>query len=241
MERLRRSVAEPLFRHSLFANLAGAVLENLSRASAIVRFRRHSDVFTQGAPVKGLKIVLEGWARTLVWDPEGRSVGLDLWNRDSLPGLDDFFSNGAHEMNCVALNETLVLTVGRDALLHECRESADLSVGIAATMAEYMRRQNAARVDFALATVPRRIARLLLRLAAREGRRENGRIVVDIRLTRIEIAELVDSTTPTVIRTLAEWTRLGWLTMTRTCIALEDEDALRSLAGWEDEDRERLL
>ncbi|MBZ0254113.1 MAG: helix-turn-helix domain-containing protein, partial [Candidatus Methylomirabilis sp.] len=86
----------------------------------------------------------------------------------------------------------------------------------------------------------RRIARLLLRLGEREGRRESGRLVIPIPLTRVGVADLVDSTTPTVIRILAGWAQIGLVTMTRARITLKDEAALFRIAGWKAEDRERL-
>ncbi|MBZ0254111.1 MAG: hypothetical protein K8I02_12295, partial [Candidatus Methylomirabilis sp.] len=83
------SVADLLARHPLFVGLSGGILERIAASTEVLRFRKHDPIFEQGAPLRGLKIVLEGWARTLVWDLEGRAVAFDLWNRDSLLGLDD--------------------------------------------------------------------------------------------------------------------------------------------------------
>src|SRR2546427_395254 len=71
-----------------------------------------------------------------------------------------------------------------------------------------------------------RIAKLILRLGARYGRRERGVIHLDIPLTHQEIADMVGTTRQTVTSALSRLKRQGALSIDTHRIQIESEELL---------------
>jgi CRP/FNR family transcriptional regulator len=74
-----------------------------------------------------------------------------------------------------------------------------------------------------------RIAKLILRLGARYGRRERGVIHLDIPLTHQEIADMVGTTRQTVTSALSRLKRQGALSIDMHRIHIESEELLAGL------------
>jgi CRP/FNR family transcriptional regulator len=75
-----------------------------------------------------------------------------------------------------------------------------------------------------------RIAKLILRLGARCGRRAGGVIHLDLPLTHQEIAEMVGTTRQTVTSALTRLKRQGALSIDTHRIQIESEDLLTGIA-----------
>ena len=74
-----------------------------------------------------------------------------------------------------------------------------------------------------------RIAKLILRLGARYGRREGGVIHLEIPLTHQEIADMVGTTRQTVTSALSRLKRRGALSIDMHRIHIESEELLAGL------------
>jgi len=75
-----------------------------------------------------------------------------------------------------------------------------------------------------------RIAKLILRLGARYGRREGRVIHLDLPLTHQEIADMVGTTRQTVTSTLSRLKKQGVLSIDTHRIHIESEELLTGLA-----------
>jgi CRP-like cAMP-binding protein len=84
--------------------------------------------------------------------------------------------------------------------------------------------------ELATEKVERRIARTLLRLAAQSGRRVAEGVLIDIPLTRQDIAQMTGTTLFTVSRTLSEWERQGLLSVGRERVVIREPHALVKIA-----------
>ena len=74
-----------------------------------------------------------------------------------------------------------------------------------------------------------RIAKLILRLGARYGRRDRGSIHLDLSLTHQEIADMVGTTRQTVTSTLSRLRKQGVLSIDTHRIHIESEELLTGL------------
>ncbi len=80
------------------------------------------------------------------------------------------------------------------------------------------------------ADVKRRLARLVLRLGESIGHKTRRGVVVDVTLSRRDLAELVITSPYSVSRILAEWRRLDILDAQRTRIVILDQGSLSAIA-----------
>jgi CRP-like cAMP-binding protein len=84
--------------------------------------------------------------------------------------------------------------------------------------------------DFLSADVKRRLARLFLRLGQSIGRKTRRGVVINVPLSRRDLAELVITSPYTVSRILADWRRLDILDAQRTRIRIRDREQLAAIA-----------
>ena len=93
-------------------------------------------------------------------------------------------------------------------------------------ISELQERQKALVTD----RVEQRIARVLLKLAAQSGKKIDDGVLIDLPITRQDIAEMSGTTLYTVSRTLNEWDRGGLLEIGRERVVICEPHVLVSIA-----------
>jgi CRP-like cAMP-binding protein len=74
--------------------------------------------------------------------------------------------------------------------------------------------------------VARRVAHGLLRIMRQVGRKNEEGIVIDLRLSRQELADYSGTTLYTVSRILSSWEKSGWVASARERIVVTDPHSL---------------
>jgi CRP/FNR family transcriptional regulator len=81
-------------------------------------------------------------------------------------------------------------------------------------------------MDMVMKTVPQRLSKLLLRLADQYGRDEDGGTVIDLTLSRQEIADMIGVSRETATRELSKFSRSGTIELEGKKIRLVDRPKL---------------
>jgi CRP/FNR family transcriptional regulator len=83
--------------------------------------------------------------------------------------------------------------------------------------------------NIALERVESRIAALLLKLADKTGEKKDKTILIDMRLTKQDIAEMVGTTVETTIRVMSKFKKSGYITDKDGKVLIKDLEALESI------------
>jgi CRP-like cAMP-binding protein len=78
--------------------------------------------------------------------------------------------------------------------------------------------------------VEERIARVLLEIADRIGKKNKDTIIIDAPLTRNDIAEMTGTTVETAIRVMSKWKKMGIINTDRGYIEILKRKELEKLA-----------
>jgi CRP-like cAMP-binding protein len=114
------------------------------------------------------------------------------------------------------------------------RDHAALSPVVLAVLAIMQERLRAAQDlvrQLSAEPVESRIAAALLRLAARMGRVEGDRILIQTPLSRQDLADMVGTTLETASRVVSQFRKDGLIESGRQWIAILDRQKLAALAG----------
>jgi CRP/FNR family transcriptional regulator, nitrogen oxide reductase regulator len=84
--------------------------------------------------------------------------------------------------------------------------------------------------ELATEQVEQRLARTLLRLIQRTGRRVEGGVLIDVRLSRQEMAEMTGTSLFTVSRILNRWQEAGLIELRRQRVLVRHPHGLVSIA-----------
>jgi len=105
-----------------------------------------------------------------------------------------------------------------------------LALNAPAIQGRHLREIQARCRELATERVERRIARAVLRLARRAGRRVPEGVRVEFPSSRQDIAEITATTLYTVSRTLSGWENRGLVTLGRQEVVIRDPHGLVALA-----------
>lgn len=201
--------ADLLGRLGLFQGLDADALAAVVQAAHIHSVPSGSCFFFQGDPATRFYVLLEGRVRLTQVTAEGQQVILR-------------FITAGEGMGIVAALGAMVYPASAEAL-DACRAAMWDGAAIAALMEHYPRlalngmRLLAQRVrefqdrlrELATERVERRVARMLLRLARQSGQKVAGGILIDLPMSRQNLAEMTGTTLYTVSRILSQWEAQG--------------------------------
>jgi CRP-like cAMP-binding protein len=204
-----QATAELLGRIGLFQGLDADALAAAAQAAHIQTVPSGSCFFFQGDPASRFYVLLEGRVRLTQVTPEGQQVIL----RFITPG---------EGMGIVAALGAMSYPASGEAL-DACQALVWEGMAVAALMEQYPRlalngmRLLAQRVrefqdrlrELATERVERRVARMLLRLARQSGHKTAAGILIDLPLSRQNLAEMTGTTLYTVSRILSQWETQG--------------------------------
>jgi CRP/FNR family transcriptional regulator, cyclic AMP receptor protein len=208
----------------LLPNLPPAVI---CRLAARIRTTDHppSDVMIRRGARDRVGVMTDGLARTSILSPEGRMGAVLYHRRGELLGVASLFQPMPADV--VALERTSVIWLEGAALAQMAKHSADLGWQLAAAASEWGVHLSVAAEEFAFGSVKRRIATHLLLLASPQ-RHGGGPSVA--RITQQELADSIGSVREVVARTLATYTRLGIIVVSKRKITVLDDRALLRLS-----------
>ena len=234
LPRRRAAVADPdlavvLRQLPPFASPDGAVLNRLALEAKISIFQEGDALYRQGDPGRFLFILFVRRVKVLRQGATGTDLICDLHRAPSLMGEFAAYTGASHLMTAVALEVCQVALLDRQSL----RSTMEFHPELADRFLERFQDRYAhlsTQIDILTAgSVDNRLACLLMRLRASE--RDVGlRRVIPLALTRHELAELLDTTTETIVRVLTRWKDRGVIATTKQEIEVRQWGPVERLA-----------
>jgi CRP-like cAMP-binding protein len=145
-------------------------------------------------------------------------------------GLAEVARGGRRAVGAIACERSTVVAVSRDGFREFVSARPKAALLCLQVLASRLRGLSNVIVNLVADEVDTRIAKLILRLGARYGRREGAIIHLDIPLTHQEIADMVGTTRQTVSSVLSRFKRDGVLSIDTHRIQIESEELLAGLA-----------
>jgi CRP-like cAMP-binding protein len=203
---------EILRRVSIFSHLNEAALLDLLRRMSVQRWHGGAIIVGQNEPGDGLYVVVRGNAKVVLFGENGREMTLSLLGPGDFFGEMSLFDGKPRSANVVAVEDSTLLTLDREAFLAHLRVSPETSLRLLRELSERLRRANGLINNLAMHDVPSRLARTLVALAEESGEiREDG-ILISRRPTQQDLANMVGTCRETVSRALSSMARRGLVT-----------------------------
>jgi CRP-like cAMP-binding protein len=110
------------------------------------------------------------------------------------------------------------------------RTHPQLAINFIELLTERLHDMQARYEELATEQVEQRLARMLLRLVRRAGRRVEGGVLVDVRLSRQELADMTGTSLFTVSRILTRWQQAGVIETRRQRVLVRHPHGLVTIA-----------
>jgi CRP/FNR family transcriptional regulator len=220
-----------LSRIGIFSTLKDRDLKEIAPYFIPESFKKKETVFSEGDPPDWFYIVREGKVKITKLSHEGREIILEIISPDDFFGGIAVIKGFPYPANAVAMEDTKLLKVSRGDLMRILDRFPSVMYCIAQNMGDRIKGSHETLKNIALERIEARIASLLIKLADKTGEKTPSGILIDIRLTRQDIAEMVGTTVETSIRTMSKFKKLGIVSEKAGKILVKDAERLKSLRG----------
>lgn len=217
---------------SIFSDLPPEAQEELRRLAYPFHREAGDLLFQEGLPAKGIYVIQKGRVKLVQQTPDRRKKQiLRILGPGDLLGEEAFFAGGAYSAYARALEPTDCCFLPGEELTEFLYRHPAAALCLLERLADAVKRYQRMLVEIAYEKGEERLARLLLELArkAEPGRPAPGQ-VIDLGLTRTELAELLGLRPETTIRILHRWQAEGILDIEGPKLILLDAEKLASYA-----------
>jgi CRP-like cAMP-binding protein len=222
---------------ALFANGEQSLLQKAVQRSIAKSLSRGEVLFREGDPSVHISLVIRGRIRLRQIGGQGEEIVVRYVGPGELTALVSLFRGKPYPVTANAVEPTAILQWTRDALEGLFKENPRLAMNAMSMMVERIGELQDRYRELATERVAQRVARALLRLAGQAGRPTADGVLIDMPLSRQDLASMTGTTLYSVSRLISEWTHEGILDSGRERVVIVQQDVLTALA----EDNHDLL
>jgi CRP-like cAMP-binding protein len=216
---------------SLFSDLPAHLLERLDQQKSIHTYKSGQIIFYQGSPSLAVYCVCEGHVKLYKSGSDGSEALLRLLGPGDVLGYRAVLSEEPYAASAEALGDSKTCIISKETFFEMFRASPDFCAKVMAKLAVELRISEDEMVARIRDPVPRRIARMLLRLLSELGETggEAGRMALPF--PQRELALMIGTSPETLSRTLHSFVEDGVLAIEGRRVLIRDLHALEALAG----------
>jgi CRP-like cAMP-binding protein len=206
----------------LFQDLDADALAAVMQAAHIQSVPSGSCFFFQGDPATRFYIVLQGRVRLTQVTAEGQQVILRFITPGEGMGIVAALSGMVYPASAEALDACRALMWEGEVVAALMERYPRLALNGMRLLAQRVREFQDRLRSLATERVERRLARMVLRLARQSGHKVADGILIDLPLSRQNLAELIGTTLYTVSRILSQWEGQGLVETGRERVFIRD-------------------
>jgi len=214
----------------LFEGLDADVLRELRGAAEQRLVAKGRVLFRQGDAASELYLVAQGRIRASELTADGTEVLLRFLEPGQMLGGMAALEGTTYPLTAIAERNTTMLVWSRASIDPLIDRYPRLARNLMRLMVRRIGELQQRVVERATERVEQRVARAVLRLAGQAGRRTSDGVLLDLPLSRQDLAAMTGTTLFTVSRVLSRWNAQGLLKSSRQSLTLRQPHKLVAIA-----------
>ena len=214
----------------LFRELSHEALSEVAAAASVREASPGQSFFHEGSPAESFFVLRTGAVKLSQISPDGQLVVLRLIGPGDAFGGAAAFGGGQYPATAEAVNAATAFEWRGEAIARLMERHPRLAINLARFIAARLHELQEQYRQLATERVERRIARALLRLVRQAGRKVEAGVIIDLPLSREDIAQMTGTTLYTVSRVLSRWETDGIVESVRQRVTIRTPHALVSIA-----------
>ena len=228
---MNKEVQELIRKSSLFANVDEAVFGQALESGVLRSVEEDGFFFMQGDPATHAYVLVEGRVKMIQITPSGQQITMRIMTPgQTYGGIAMLNPRAGYPATAQAVENSTAMAWDTAHLRELAGRDPSISLNTMQLMHGYISELQERQQALVTQRVEQRVARILLKLAAQSGKQTGEGVLIDIPLTRQDIAEMSGTTLFTVSRTLNEWERSGLLKIGRERVVICSPHGLVSIA-----------
>ena len=222
--------ADLLSHVALFASLDAESLRSVAQAARVRAEPAGALFFREGETASSFFVIQAGTVKLTQLTPEGHQVVLRLISSGDAFGGAAAFGGGTYPVTAEAVTEATVYEWAGPVILRLMEKYPKLAINAARFVAAKLHELQVQYRQLATEKVERRVARALIRLVQQAGKRVESGVLIDLPLSREDIAQMTGTTLYTVSRIVSRWEAEGVLQAGRQRMIIKKPHSLLSVA-----------
>ena len=223
----------PLSHVRLFEGLPLDALRRLEAGALTIDAHNDEEIFAQDEPGGSLYAIIGGEGRVRIGaiDRRSKKLMVEMFAAGDVFGEMNVIDGGPRSASAVVDGRVRLMRLSGANFTSVLNDTPQLGVNLARMLSQRLRRTFALFQDATFETVEVRLARQILYLGALQGRRTEAGIVLKNRLKQADLADLLGTTTRSIITVLNAWRTADIVRYDtdRAQLTIHNEAALRAL------------
>jgi len=195
----------------IFSSLSEEHSLELASIAVEKTYRKNQVIFDQGDPGSSLIILKSGLVKISLVDSNDHEFIIKTLGENDFFGEMSLLDGGRRSASATAVEDTRVLIVYRDDFVHLLKKNPSVALHLLTALTHRLRLTTDNISNLTFFDAYGKVARCLLDLAEKDGRKEAEGIVLDVKLSRQELANMAGLTRETFARILKEFQVRGCL------------------------------
>jgi CRP/FNR family cyclic AMP-dependent transcriptional regulator len=212
---------------NLFRLLPANERATLIAHAHIRKYAAGETIFLMGSTGDSMMVVLSGRVRISVASPDGKEIMLAVLVAGEIFGEIAMLDGKERTADARAATECRLAILQRRDVLSFFAQHPNAWPGLVGILCERLRSADEQMAEIALMSIPVRLAKALLRMAALDP--QSGKHLSKIRLSQRAIGRLIGARRESVNKWLGRWQRNGILQLAESLITIADRHALEEL------------
>ena len=215
----------------VFCDLQGTDLAQIDSVKTMNTYKKHQVLFYEGNDAMGIFCILRGRIKLYKSDSEGHHKIVKILGPGDVTGYRAVLSNEPSSATAEALEDSEICFVDRDEFLKLLKQHPETAYRVMSRLASDLGKAQDHEIQLVHKSVKERFAELLLALSHRFGKESDAGLVLDISLTRQEIADLIGTTLESAIRTMSDFRKKEIISVDKRAITLVDLEQIKEIAN----------
>ncbi len=191
--------------HSLFSDLKREDLDNLSLHKTCIRYKKGQTLFYEGTRPMGLFCINTGKVKVYKISSDGKEQIIKLCKPGDFLGYRALISEEFYNSSATVIEEGAMCYIPKTEFLDILQKSPDFFRRMAKKVAHDLGMMEQKLVTIAQKSVRERLAATLIMLKETYGMEGEESDLIDIALSREDLANIIGTATETVIRLLSDF------------------------------------
>ncbi len=215
---------------ALFAKLSSDDLQAVIAAGRSYEVAQGEFFLQQGEESTMLYVITAGRVKLSQVTADGQQVIVAYFGPGEGLGIIMALNEQPYPLSAEAIEPCVAIGWRREVMLQLMAGNAQLALNGMHMVGQRFAQMQSRFQELATQRVERRVARALLRLVRQFGRRVDEGVLIDIAISREELAQMTGTNLYNVSRILSKWEHAGWIVSARKQVILKKSHELVALA-----------
>ena len=215
---------------ALFAGLSAAELQDVIASGRVYEVAQGDFFFHQGEESTMLYVIASGRVKLSQVTADGQQVIVAYFGPGEGLGIIMALNEQPYPLSAEAVEPSVAVGWRRDVMMELMAGNTQLALNGMRMVGQRFTQMQSRFQELATQRVEQRVARALLRLVRQFGRRVDEGVLIDIAISREELAQMTGTNLYNVSRILSKWEHAGWIVSARKRVILKKSHELVALA-----------